>query len=89
MFDEKLNMSQQYVLAAQKANSIPGCIRRRVASRDREVIVPLYSAIVWPQLDYCVQVWGPKHRKDEEERVQREVHEDDPRTGALPPMKIG
>jgi len=37
--DEKLNMSQQCVLAAWKANSIPGCIRREVASRAREVTV--------------------------------------------------
>ncbi|GAB0178063.1 mitochondrial enolase superfamily member 1 [Grus japonensis] len=73
LIDEKLNMSRQCALAAQKANRVLGCIKRGVTSRSKEVILPLYPALVRPHLEYCVQLWGPQYRRDMEllERVQR------------------
>ena len=49
--------------------------KRSVASRSRERILPLCSAPVRAHLQYCVQLWGPQHRKDMDllEWVQRKA----------------
>ncbi|GAB0177562.1 mitochondrial enolase superfamily member 1 [Grus japonensis] len=64
--DEKLNMNRQCAFAAQKANCVLGCIKSSVTSRSREGILPLYSALVRPHLEYCIQLWGPQYRRDME-----------------------
>jgi len=63
--DENLDMSQENALAAQKANRTDAvksqncCIPSSVASRAREGILPLCSALVRPTWKSCIQLRSP------------------------------
>ncbi|KAK4816685.1 hypothetical protein QYF61_019921 [Mycteria americana] len=68
-------MSQGCPLAAKAAISIPGCISKAAASGPREVILPLNSALVGLNQEYCAQLWAPQCRKniDQLEQVQQRI----------------
>lgn len=58
VLEDKLNMNQQWALATKMTNSILGFVRRNVATRSREMILPLFS--VTPHQEDSVQFRGPQ-----------------------------
>ena len=59
----KLNKSQKCDVAEKKANAILGCINRSIVSKHHNMLVPLYSALVRPHLESCVQFSTPHFTK--------------------------
>ena len=72
-FSADMKVSEQCGIAASKGNPILGLIRRTIRYKEKQLIVPLYKAIVRPHLEYCIQAWRPYCKKDIDklERIQR------------------
>jgi ribonuclease P/MRP protein subunit RPP40 len=65
MVDNKLKPGIQCAEAVKKANRVLGMIKRTIKGRSKEVLIPLYKALVRPHLEWCVQAWWPHHKGDE------------------------
>jgi len=50
--------------AHSSVRCILGCVKNCMPSRSREVILFLCPTLVRPQLESCVQLWSPQHRRD-------------------------
>ena len=54
MIDHHMNMSHQCNVVASRANNTLACINHCISCETKKVILPLYSALVRPQLEYCI-----------------------------------
>jgi len=59
----RLAVNQPCTLVAKKMNTMLGDIKNSMASRSKDMILMLYSALLRPHLDYCIQFWAPQFRK--------------------------
>ena len=74
--DEKLNPAM--CAHSPEASHILGCTKSDVTSRLWEVILQLYSALVWPHLESWVQLWGSQHERHGPVRARpEEGHKND------------
>jgi len=62
LVDVRLNVNQQCALAAQKTNSILGCIQRGCQQGQGENC-PLCSSLGRPNLQHSTQIWDPSTSK--------------------------
>ncbi|CAM5130106.1 unnamed protein product [Eretmochelys imbricata] len=67
LVDHRITMSRQCDMVVKKLMWNASC------EDDKEVLVPLYKALVRPHLEYCVPFWSPMFKKDafKLEQVQR------------------
>ena len=62
-FSSDMKVSEQCWIADSKGNQILGLIRRSITYKEKQLIVPLYKAIVRPHLEYCIQAWRPYRKR--------------------------
>ena len=65
-FSADMTVSEHCGMVASKGNQTLGLIRRTIMYKEKQLIVPLYKAIVRPHFEYCIQAWSryrKKHRK--------------------------
>ncbi|KAJ7414405.1 hypothetical protein WISP_84392 [Willisornis vidua] len=63
LVDEKLDITQHWLLADEKAIHIMSCTRKHGQQVKGDDSPPLLHSLR-PHLEYCAQLWVPQHNKD-------------------------
>ena len=73
IIDDQLKFRNHAAAAVKRANRVLGCIKRTIKYKEKEMIVPLYTALVRPLLEYGNVIWSPRFVGDNKlvEGVQR------------------
>ena len=71
--DQELKFHRHVALATKRANGVLSQIRRTIKYKEKEIIIPLYMALVRPLLEYGNVIWNPRYKEDQKdvEKVQR------------------
>ena len=64
LVDDRLAMSQQCVWQQRGQPTLWGDIKYIIASQQKEIILSLYIALMWPVLEYHMQFWAPHYKKN-------------------------
>ena len=71
--DPNLNFNDHIFKTVKKARRMSGLILRNILNRDKEILIPLYKALIRPVLEYGNVIWVPHWAKDKKlvEKVQQ------------------
>ncbi|KAF2361543.1 Protein of unknown function DUF4817 [Trinorchestia longiramus] len=72
---ENLKHDKQVEKSVKNASRILGFTARNFEYKSKNIILPLYKALVQPHLEYAVQLWSPTLRKDinKMEKIRRKA----------------
>ncbi|CAM4495757.1 unnamed protein product [Caretta caretta] len=62
--DSSLKTSTQCAEAVIKVNRMLGIIKKGIANKTENILLPFYKSMVCPHLEYCMHMWLPHLKKD-------------------------
>ena len=62
--DERLDFNYHITTQVKKGRSMAGILQRNISHKTKDIMIPLYKALVRPLLEYAVSVWCPYKKKD-------------------------